>query len=248
MDVFERNPLENQHQFLSGDFDVICRFLYFRHLKRALLEPFVPDGKTGLIPHQYLDQGSGPVNKYEYVSRKWVLTQLIDHQSAQSIEAFSHISRLTIQEEPAVAGKSEQHGRRLIDPDKNTTGKFDLHFWNRQGAHWLRADPKRCKSQVRDFGLVEFLNPISEGAQLNAILLAKLPLAYSALLPLFNHLRHPFAVALALHKTFLCKATPSACSGQDGLVGWIQRVQVRTLVEHTENGEMKVIYPVNEVK
>ena len=131
MDVFERNPLQYQHQFLAGDFDGICRFLYFRHLKCALLEPFVPDRKTGLVPHQYLDQGPGPVDKYENVSRKRVLTQLIDNQSAQPIEALSHISRLTIQKKPAVAGESEQHGWRLIDPDKNTTGKFDLHFWNR---------------------------------------------------------------------------------------------------------------------
>jgi hypothetical protein len=56
------------------------------------------------------------------------------------------------------------------------------------------------------------------------ILFAELPLADSALMPFLNHLQHLFASALALHKTFLCKAMPSAGSNQDGLVGWIRLI------------------------
>ncbi len=79
MDVFERNPLQYQPQFMQGDLDGICRILYFRYLKRSLLEPFVADRKTGLVPHLYLDQRSGPFDKNVDISRKRLLAQRIDH-------------------------------------------------------------------------------------------------------------------------------------------------------------------------
>ena len=73
------------------------------HLKGPLFEPFVPDGKTGLVPNQYFHQRPVAVHKNEYVARKRVLSKLVGHQSPQPVEPFAHIGRLAVKEQTCAA-------------------------------------------------------------------------------------------------------------------------------------------------
>jgi len=72
-------------------------------LEGTLFEPFVPDGKTGLVPNQYFDQRAVAVHKNEYIARKRVLPKLVGYQPAQPVEPFSHIGWLAVKEQTRAA-------------------------------------------------------------------------------------------------------------------------------------------------
>ena len=54
------------------------------------------------------------------------------------------------------------------------------------------------------------------------VLIAKLFLTLSALLPLLDKLVHRLGFGIALHHVFSCKTNPSTICSQDGLVGRIR--------------------------
>lgn len=67
--TFQRNPFEDQHEFLAGYLHWTGGGIHLRHLKSALLKSFVPDGKACLVPYQQFDQSACTVDENEDVAR-----------------------------------------------------------------------------------------------------------------------------------------------------------------------------------
>ena len=92
---------EQQRQFAVRDFDSSCQFFFGFpvgwELEGALLQTFVPDRQSVLIPVKNLELVSIAIAKHEQMPRQWILLHQRLGHSAETIEASPHIRRLGAQ-------------------------------------------------------------------------------------------------------------------------------------------------------
>jgi hypothetical protein len=84
------DALKYKHQFRKFHTAVILKR---SRTEPALLKTLVPDAVTGTVPHQYLNHGGPPVEKYKQMSAQRIgMKQFLD-AAAQPVKGLSHVDR-----------------------------------------------------------------------------------------------------------------------------------------------------------
>lgn len=81
-----------QHgQFLAADFGGLLIVRDVRHLKRALLQPPIPNRQTVAVPVQNLQLVATTIDKQKQMPAERILLEHSRHDSLQSIKSLAHV-------------------------------------------------------------------------------------------------------------------------------------------------------------
>lgn len=80
----------------------------------VLFQAFIIQGEAVALPKEQLETVPPAVQKYKYISGSRIKAEIITHQSAQAVEAFSHVAGMTIKKITMLWTKIEQGGSAWI--------------------------------------------------------------------------------------------------------------------------------------
>jgi hypothetical protein len=113
--------IKNQTKCLLTDF--LFRFTG-RKTESTTLELLRKQAVSGAIPRHQLKVVAATIEENKQTVREWVLAQHVLHNGHEAVEAFPHIDRLAVGENPSRRGRQEQGS--AAKPKLHTIGQRDI--------------------------------------------------------------------------------------------------------------------------
>lgn len=114
----QNNPGQNEVELRCADSLMGC--IPRGHLVGAAFEPPMIQGKSILIPQQYLHAPAGGTKENKQLATERVFAQFVTDQSAQAVDTFAHVGATLIQIASVKAGDGQHES--ASDRDQFTDG------------------------------------------------------------------------------------------------------------------------------